>query len=366
MSKTITIKHVADRAGVSVGTVSRYLNGMTNVGEANATRVREAVDELGYRPSASARILATRRSGNTMRTGNIGVYFNQMSPAWSANETTEAYINGIEAACAEHGMHSLIEFGGSKSDTLPRFILDHKVDGFLITGIEPSAQWLEQVPEDIPLVGMGALHHDTPIPLVTPDNYAAGRQVAQHLWKMGHRRIAFVYNTVSNHMFVHRRQGVEEFLQLKGCFDPDLAPPIELQRDRQNIEPEASPPDMLPVLQRLLSLPEERRPTALVAPNDWNALGVYSALNVLGLTPGEDISVMGFDNFPSMCCSVTPALTSYDIPIKKSAYVAAKLLYQHITTDMSSFPRSVQLISGHLVERQSVKPHDMSKAMAEA
>lgn len=353
--QSVTIREVARHAGVSVGTVSRVLNGAMNIGDENLRRVRAAMEKLDYRTCDSARLLASRRAGSRKRTGNIGVLLSGMGSAWADHPLFAAYTNGVAAACDEHGYHPLLEFAdeGGAGD-MPRFLTGQKADGMLIKGVTPPPAWLTSVAETLPVVGMSMHEPGLAIPQVMPDNRAAGWQMAQYLWGRGHRRIAYVCNDAHHRMFLHRMQGVQEFLRLQRSYDPKLIAVEDPADDLQASRPEASLPQMDRFVDRLWSLPADQRPTAIVAANDWHAAGLFLSLEKKGLSVPQDVSLVGFDNVPAVCCSVRSPLTSYEVPLRQVGYVAAKILLRRIEAPEEYVSSGIQLIAGELVERDSV------------
>lgn len=337
-----------------MGTVSRCLNGFDNVSPRNAEKVKEAVKVLGYRQCASARALVARRNGSSIRTGNIGVFFPRSSSNWADHPVMLSYVMGIEKACVEHKAHMLLEFATSDGHDLPRFLEERKVDGLLIKeNITPPPKWLMELSERLPVVGMGMSEPSLAIPQVAADDHAAGMQVSQYLWDRGHRRIAFIASLSDNRMFLRRRQGVEEFLAIRGAYDSRLMV-CPLKVEESPVQPELSPPDMLSQLQGIWDVPVNERPTALIAANDWIAAGCYNAMEHMGIRPGLDLSVVSFDNMTSLCTSLKPNLSSYSVPLPQIAYSAARILFDWISAPDRYVSRGVQLVAGQLNERHSV------------
>lgn len=350
--QVVTIKQVATFAGVSVGTVSRVLNGYSNISPDNIDRVRQAVNKLGYRKCDSARLLAAHRGGTRQRTGNIGVLMPGMTTEWLDHPIVMTYMLGIEEACRLAGYHPLLEIIFKDESLPPRFLVDSKVDGVLIKGsIPPELSAFGGC--DVPMVGMSCYMPELNIPQVMPDNHGAGHQVASYLWNRGHRRIAFVCNDSQHMMFLHRRQGVEAFMHMQtgGEYKPII---FEERRPTDRVgRPEFSPPNMSSLFDRLWPANEADRPTAIIAANDWMAVGVYHVLQDHGVRVGVDVSVIGFDN-ASICCTVRPLLTSYLIPIRKVAYTAAKMLIDHIESPQKEIMSGIQIVGGEMIERESV------------
>ena len=126
-----SIRDVAKMAGVSVGTVSRVINGFDNIAPERIDAVREAIRVLGYRKNSAAQLLAGRRGGSRLRTGNIGLWMAEMGNEWSSNSIYINYLSGIEEVCARRGCHVLLEHT-SAADGIPRCVHDGKVDGLIV------------------------------------------------------------------------------------------------------------------------------------------------------------------------------------------------------------------------------------------
>jgi LacI family transcriptional regulator len=148
---------------------------------------------------------------------------------------------------------------------------------------------------------------------------------------------------------------VEEFLRLHNAEDKALITRSKHMGQYSGVVPELTPPDMHDVLDAFWSLPTDRRPTAIIVANDWSAIGMYEALSARGIDVPGQVSVIGFDNVVSVCCSLKPALTTYDIPIRLAAYTAAKLLLQLIDSPNRFISPGIQMISGQLILRDSVR-----------
>ncbi|MBN1512908.1 MAG: LacI family DNA-binding transcriptional regulator [Phycisphaerae bacterium] len=352
--QSVTVHDVAREAGVSVGTVSRYINGYSNMLPRNASRVQCAIDKLGYRRCESARLLGRRRSGGRHSTGNVGLYLPFMSAAWSNHPLVAAYMRGVERVCSERGFHPLVEFAHEDDDmTCPRFVTEEKVDGLLIKTLYASAVLLRQAAERIPVVGVSMYEPSLDIPQVAPDNYRAGYQVATHLWEHGHRRIAFLSSSDRHPMFRLRCQGAEAFIRDQR--EPSSFTHTEAHDEgRRTSRPNDSVPDVSLLLDRLWAVETACRPTAIVAANDWTAAGLYDVLHRRGIRPGTDVSIVGFDNMTTLADVLRPRLTSYAIPLEEVAATATCILLDWIESGAAGAPRGSHLVSGRLVQRESV------------
>lgn len=346
---TIGVKELAQHAGVSVGTVSRVLNGESSVAPKRRQAVQKAIADLGYKRTSAAQMLASRRSRSITHTGNIAMVFVGMSENWQGHPTTAAMINGVDQACTDSSFHPLIETCLDDRH-LPRCIANGKVDGILIKTSNIVPRFMSQLPDYLPRILMGMAEPTLACTQVLPDHRASAWVATEYLWDKGHRRIAFVNNEDLHRTFISRYQAYEQLLRSKRAFDPNLV--AMKQNDERGFEPHVNFPDMNFAVDQLWSLAEP--PTAIVAANDWMAAGLYQALKKRNLIVGRDVSIIGFDNVLSVCCMLEPQLTSYQIPLEEVSRHATRLLMNLIENPAENLNHSTQLLPGQLVERGSV------------
>lgn len=362
MIDSTTISDVARTAGVSVGTVSRVLNGHANITQRNFDRVQKAIKELGYKKYRSPKHLVSRRNGGRAHTGNIGMIYTEMSGNWVNHPLVTAYTMGVERACQEKGFHAMIEFP-ENGESLPRCVKENKVDGLLIKPTRRLPGYLDNIPKGLPVVCVGLNEPSAPIQQVAPDNRSGGWLVAEYLWSLGHRRIGFVCSVFRHPMFLDRFQGYKDFLRSKLEFDPAICSLNE--SDQIDKFPESHSPDMSGAVKKLLSA-SGAPVTAIVAANDWMACGLYSALAKADRQVAEDISVVGFDNNEMICAELQPPLTSFAIPFGDVAYAAALSVIERIQTPNQLWSRSLNLIRGEIIERASVRSLNESRELLQA
>jgi LacI family transcriptional regulator len=345
---SVTVNDVARAAGVSVGTVSRVLNGFPNVAANNITKVQKAVEALNYQKNLSAGLLRSRR--NASLSGSIGLVFVQMGQAWSRHPLFSSYVAGVEQACQEKGIHAIVELCSDPSE-LPRCVRQRKVDGLLIKTTRGLPGFFDRLPVSLPVVCLGMNDPMSSVYQVAPDNRSAGWMISDYLWQQGHRKIAFLCSEAKHPIFIARLQGYEGFLRSKGAFDSRLVVMEELTVAG---DPEQTPPNMAAALHQVMDVPSEMRPTAIVAGNDWAACGLYTAIAKMGLRIPEDISVVGADNDEVLCNSMVPPLTSYAAAFTEVARAGALELMSRIENPEQARESAVLLLRGRIVERRSV------------
>ncbi len=343
---TCSIKDVAKMAGVSVGTVSRVINGFENIAPERIDAVREAIRVLGYRKNSAAQLLAGQRGGSRLRTGNIGLWMAEMGNEWSSNSVYINYLSGIEEVCAQRGCHLLLEHT-SAVDEIPRCVREGKVDGLIVKALNAIPPVLVELSRQLPVIGLSMLEREIPIAQVTTDNHQAGAEVCRFLWERGHRRIGFI---LMNHhrMFLARLQGYEEFLRSRDAFDADLI--WSTRPGTDSSRPEKEFPDMSGAADHLMSLREP--PTAVIAANDWMAAGLYMALEKRGVRIPEDLSVIGFDHLANLF--LRPRLTSYETPMRGMGAAAAEWIIDLIEHGMTLEGPVFRMVRGEIAVHNSV------------
>src|SRR5215216_6942153 len=264
--RTPTARDVARRAGVSVATVSRVLNDSPLVTEATRARVHEAIGELGFRRSSTARSLSLGRSQT------IGV----VAPFFTTPSVVER-LRGVVETLARRGYHLLlfdIEAPTRSADALLEFVQHDRVDGLLVISLPLSDHEVEVLQrDDVPVVLVDVAHPR--LAHLVIDDVHGGELAADHLLAKGHRRIGFVGDPPDNPFGFtsseRRREGFHRALRQAGI-EPD--PRLE-QVGIHGL-------DEARLLARAL-LHSDDPPTAIFAASDMQAIGVLQTAEGLGL-----------------------------------------------------------------------------------
>ena len=289
----MTLHDVAREAGVHTSTVSRALDPVKHdrVKASTRTRIIEVADRLGYRPDMVARGL---KSG---KTGTIGVIAADLG-----NTFVTPIIHGIAAALEPAGMLPTI---AETQDDHARManILDHmlsrRVDGIVaLAAREADREVLESANQLVPVVLAGRPLDETRLHQVVHDNEQGGRLVAEHLHSLGHRIVAQLRGPDDVANFPRRARGFSAVVAAHGMLE--VVVPGRANR---------------PVVgegQRLMDAvldTSTQLPTAVFAHNDLMALGALAALRVRGMRVPEDMSLIGYNDFP-MIGHLTPPMTT--------------------------------------------------------
>jgi len=309
----VGIKDIAAHLGLSTSTVSRALNDYDDVAPETVRRVRQAAQELGYTPSASARNLRRQR------TDKIGLALLYGSAYTTFNEFFAELIR-LVAAAAEKREYNLVLYTGMGEDPcrLTRIAQSREVDGLLLMGDVPGLDRAIQslLVVGMPLVVLGRPVNDPQVNYVTPDTLQAARLVIGHLVELGHRRIGYISFVPASRYSQNRCMAYRIALEENGlAFDERLIAYASL-------EPESS----ARALDALLALDEP--PTAVYMFNDRMAIEVLRHLARQGIRVPDQISVVGFDDIRS-ASMITPALTTLRHPIPEVAEQAVGILLAH-------------------------------------
>lgn len=309
-----TIADVAERAGVSIATVSRVLNKTGQVSSTTASRVQVAIEELNFTPHAAARGLASRK------TNTIGLILREIG-----GEFFQPMLRGIEAGTREHGYDLLIHctHRAQVQDSPPHYPLsEHNSDGLLVfTDSLDEAEIIRLHHAQFPLV---LLHRSSPagldIPCVTVENKLGARRLVDYLIEeRGYHRIAFLAGPEDAEDSHWREMGYRDALEAHGIsFDSALMRVGDF-----------SEKGGFRAVTQLLE--DGIRPDAIFCGDDDTAIGALAALKASGLRVPEDIALVGFDDIP-VARHLNPPLTTVRAPIETAAREAVEQLVRLIRT----------------------------------
>jgi LacI family transcriptional regulator len=332
-----TMWDVAHVAGVSQATVSLVLSGNSRVSETTASRVREAISQIGYRHNATAKAL---RDGVTDMVGLIG---DQVASAPFAGRIVE----GAQERAWDDGQLLLVANTSGSVDVEHAAVeqmLSHQVRRFVYASMYNRRV---QVPPSLTkhdVVVLNALDEADQAWSVSPDEVQGGDDATTHLLDHGHRRIAMInIETLESGLpaAVGRHQGYRRALERAGiAYDPQLV--------RYGT---GATPDGYAHARALMDL--EQPPTALFCANDRTAWGAYQALSELGLSVPGDVSVVGFDNQDIIAGFLRPGLTTMNLPFREMGWMAVDRLLADAPSDAPPGERSL-LVRCELVARGSV------------
>lgn len=330
-----TIEDVARKAGVSVATVSRVLNGNDNVRANTMERVQKAIEALDYVPNLAARNLRRNESMAAML-----VAPNFTNPFYSH------ILAGIGDSAQELG-YSVFICNTADADVIRGMIdnnvKNHRTDGVILMASAHDASWLVDYAKDIPIVQCCEYAEDAPLPHVAIDNYRAAYEAVEYLLNLGHRRIATLSAT-NNY--------ISTKLRLMGYRDALLAAGITPREEYcVKAAPDYSYGSGYVLANKLFSV--EERPSAVFCVSDILALSVIAAAGDRGLSVPGDVSVMGFDDV-DYTTMFHPHLSTVKQPCYEMGRRGMQLLHDY----KAEFPRipSVAPMPHELVIRESTAP----------
>lgn len=327
-----TITDVADRAGVSRSTVSRYLNGFKI---ARQTNVERAIAELGYQPSRVARSL---KSGATHA---IGVIVPDISNPFFA-----AAVKGMESLARQRG-YQLLLCNTDEDVDLERAALDElmvrSVDGLVLT---TTARDLSEVPSlgslPVPISLLDRTIEGLDLDSVVVDNAGGSSRVVQHLIQLGHRRIAFI--TGPTHTTPGRGR-YEGFVDALAEFGIPLPPEYVQQGGfREEGGYQAA----------LHLVGSQPRPSAIYAGNNLMAIGALKALHELGVAIPGEMSFISFDDL-QLAPLLSPPPTVIARPTSEQGVLAMQLLLDRLSGNGHRPSRRI-VLDTTLVVRGSTAP----------
>jgi LacI family transcriptional regulator len=325
---SITIRDVALKAGVSVTTVSRALNGTGPVSEEARRRVAEASAALRYMPHGTARSLITRRTDvfGVVLPDLFGEFFSEV-------------IRGMDPQAQQRGYHLLLSgsHDGRREIEFAVGAMRGRVDGMIVMSPDVSgAELAASLPPDVPVVLLNCDVRGTDFSAINVDNYGGALQMVRHLIALGHRRVGMITGSAANFDARERLRGFRAAIEeagaaVQGCEAPGDFTEAGGYRAALALAGETDPP------------------TAIFCANDSMAVGAISALRGAGRRVPDDVAVAGFDDIP-IGRYLSPSLSSVRVDVNRMGARAVELLCHAIAGDA---PPAQELLDTRLVVRRS-------------
>jgi LacI family xylobiose transport system transcriptional regulator len=324
-----TLADIAREAGVSAPTVSKVLNGRSDVAAATRERVEDLLRAHGYR----------RRAGTPAPL--LDLVFHELESAWAME-----VIRGAEQVARAEGLSLVLSESAGRltpEQTWLDGVLARRPTGVLLVLCKPDRAQREQLASrDIPFAVIDpAGDLDEGVPAVGATNWQGGLAATRHLLGLGHTRIGVIAGPARMMCSRARVDGYRAALETAGLpFDPTLVRAGDFHHEAgysAGLE--------------LLRLAD--RPTAVFTGNDLQALGLYEAARELGLRIPDDVSVVGFDDLP-VARWVGPPLTTIRQPLSEMAATAARMVID-LARGRTPAASRVELAT-RLVERSSTAP----------
>jgi DNA-binding LacI/PurR family transcriptional regulator len=310
-----SIKDIARLAKVSHPTVSRALQNSPLVNAKTAAKIRKIAEDAGYRASAVARGLVTRK------TRTIGLVVTTVNDPFAGEVTL-----GIEQAANDHGYCVFLANSNAEPERERKMVqtfAEQRVDGIVVTSSRVGALYLTLLEEmRVPIVLVNDQYPGEFVHSVMIENVEGSRAAADHLIALGHRRIAYVGDRSGYQSDTERLTGYKQALAAaRIAFRPELV-----------VAGDGRPEAAIEAVNGLLAL--DQPPTAICCYNDMSALGAMRAIHARGLRVPEDISVTGFDDL-FFASHLEPPLTTVRQPMLQMGKIATETLLKLIAGEES-------------------------------
>lgn len=293
----VTMEDIAERADVSINTVSRALNDKPDINDQTKDEILQIADELNYQPNRFAQGL---RSSKTSTLGVIVADI--MNPFFSA------LLKGVEKAAREEGYSIIVQDTDEKYENEQSAIqttLSEQVDGLLITPVQTNQGTIIDIKQsELPFVLLGRHFEDLDTHYVVTDDVQGAKNATEHLIERGHERIAIVNGPGHISSSRERLRGYRRAMN-----EHDLPTTEQLV-----LEGNVTMADGYETGKELISA--SPRPTAVLCYSDFVAMGVIKAAREKGLKISEDLAVVGYDDVLFASCLEVP-LTTVRIPKEK-------------------------------------------------
>ena len=344
-----TIKEVAERAGVSIGTASNVISGTARVGKARTAKVLAAIAELDYHPNEIARSLKSNQ------TKLLGMVLPDIT-----NPFFSDIIRGAESAAFERGYLLLTANTDEQVEREKRFVAalrSRRVDGILLAAAasKGEAHLKSVIAAGVPIVCLDRIAPGLRVDAVLADNVRGTQECIRHIIRLGHTKIAIITGPLELQIARERLAGYRAALAEA---DLDYSADRVMQGDFREEAGYRLGKDLL--LRR-------ERPSAIFACNGVMTLGLLVALDELGVKCPDEIALATFDDLP-FARSFHPRLTAVAQPGNRIGQQGANLLIDRVEGKLTGSPQTIRL-APELKIRESTKkysvPHRSASAAAE-
>ena len=321
------LKDVAEACGVSVATVSRALNGLTNESKERTAHICQTAREMGYIPNTAAKTLKTSRSNN------IGIlYEDRMNHEYFSTLMEELRKNAEDKG---YDLTFMRRKTGQSRESYYEHARRRNLDGVIVLQADfEDAGVIRLATSSIPTVIIDHIFEGCDC--VSSDNRAGLEQIVRYVREKGHRRIALIQG--------QRGAVSQERLAgfYKGCAEMGVRVPSEYVAEGRFHDPD----DCFRQIVRFLQLPE--KPTCVLCPDDFSCLGALWQLRAEGIRVPEDVSLVGFDGI-EMARLTEPKPTTFRQDDERIAREVMTLLTEGIESPDTHVPRQI-MVTGKLLE----------------
>jgi len=316
------MKDVAEYAGLSVATVSKYINGIT-IRDENKKRIDEAIQVLGFRVNEIARGLKTKK------TATVGVLIPSLE-----NIFTTSIVSTVESILLQHGYSTIIcdyQQNAALENQKFDFLMNKSVDGMILVpqGIDES-KVMEALGRDVPVILIDRSIKGIDSDVVLADNLNAAYNAVELLITKGHRRIGIICGPQNIYTAQERLKG---YIRIHEDYELEIDQTLIKYGDYE-IQ------SGITLMNEFLD--QQNAPTAVFVTNYEMTLGAVMALNSRNIAIPKDLSLIGFDNI-QLANIVKPRLAIVIQPMQQIGKTAANLLIKRMKGDRTGFPAMIRL-----------------------
>ena len=344
MAKAVKLADIAERVGVSTVTVSKALSGQKGVSEEVREKIRSIAEDLGYQQPS-----AVRKSQNH-KNFNIGILISERFLVKYESFYWQMYQAVATRATAEECFTMLEVIGKAEEESsrMPKLVQERKVDGIIVIGKMMDA-YLQHLNTEagIPVIYLDYYNGREASDSVISNSYYGTYELTYYLYRMGHRKIAYVGTLLATESITDRYFGYQ-----KALLELGLEQKKEWVLDDRHIE--TGEIDTVNMLQ----IPNDM-PTAFVCNCDLTASFLIRKLKDNGYRVPEDISVVGFDNYLYPGLSDIQ-ITTYEVDLEEMAKKTVHNMISKISND--NYKPGIHIVEGHMVLKESVAQIPSGKA----
>jgi len=332
----LTIKDIAKKAGVSVATVSKVMNGYDDIGEVTKAKVLKIIKENNYRPNANAQSLRTNKSFL------VGLFFKDHQDSGVKHPFFRGIISGLEERLLENN-YDMILFSANWEDQFSYLekCQFRNVDGAILMGMPKDDSKLQELLQaKIPSVFIDLDISDEKASYIISDNEEGARKAVRHLAELGHEKIAVIEGEEITVPTQKRLAGYRAEMEAQN---------LKI-KDKWIIQGKFSVDGGYQAMEEVLKL--KNRPTAIFCMGDEIAVGAMKAIEEAGLSVPDDFSIVGFDDI-EISQYLNPALTTVRQKKEEMGIEAADMVLELINNQEEKV--EFEIIDTELVVRNSTK-----------
>ena len=331
----VTLKDIAKECNVSFSTVSKALQGSSEISEETIKLIRSKAEKMGYHPNLAARTLRTNK------TYDLGIIFEDKTGAGFQHQYFATVISGLQKVAQMHEYEiTFTSISPKKPYDYYNHIKSRNFDGVAILAADFKSSAIKKLVEsEIPTVTLDyyfGKNHTS----VMSNNEDGEKELVEFVVQNGHKKIAMIHGE-DTLVTAERKKSF-----IKSCKEKGIEVPNEYFAQAIYNDPFTS----AEATSVLLSLREP--PTCIFYPDDYSALGGIRELNSRGMIPGKDISIVGYDGILLTSMMIPPLTTYEQNGIKIGEEIAENLI--SLIEDGKNFKHSHNLVSGRLLKGATV------------